>query len=198
MGRSKKLPVVLEKDEQEKLLHVFNTRYPTAKRNKTMIQLMLDTGLRLSEAINLKWENINLMTGKVEIIEGKGAKDRILWVNNGTLNLLKEWKEVQAEELNKRDIDIIPKLVFTTLKGNKLDPGNIRSMVYKYSDKAGVDKNISPHTFRHTFATDLYRETKDIRLVQKALGHSDLSTTMIYTHIVDEKLEEALKNFRRG
>ena len=69
-------------------------------------------------------------------------------------------------------------------------------MVKNYADKAGIEKNISPHTLRHTFATDLYRETGKIRLVQKALGHADLSTTMIYTHIVDEELEHELKNFR--
>ena len=69
-------------------------------------------------------------------------------------------------------------------------------MVKRYAKKAGINKDISPHTLRHTFATDLLRETKNIRLVQKALGHSDISTTMVYTHIVDEELEGALKNLR--
>ena len=71
-------------------------------------------------------------------------------------------------------------------------------MVERYCKKAGIPKDIHPHTLRHTFATDLYRETKNIRLVQKALGHADLSTTMIYTHIVDDELEDALKTFRRA
>jgi len=77
---------------------------------------------------------------------------------------------------------------------------HLRRMVKKRAHKAGVTEpeKVSPHTFRHTFATDLYRETKNIRLVQKALGHSDLSTTMIYTHVVDEELEEAMNNFRGG
>ena len=70
-------------------------------------------------------------------------------------------------------------------------------MVKRYSKKADINKNVSPHTLRHTFATDLYQETKNIRLVQKALGHSDLFTTMIYTHIVDEELERALKGLRQ-
>lgn len=70
-------------------------------------------------------------------------------------------------------------------------------MVVNYAEKAGITKKISPHTLRHSFGTDLLRDTKNIRLVQKALGHSDLSTTMIYTHIVDDELEDALKNFRR-
>ena len=80
--------------------------------------------------------------------------------------------------------------------GNKMNPRYIQDMVKRYSQKSGINKDISPHTLRHTFATDLLRETKNIRLVQKALGHSDISTTMVYTHIVDEELEGALKNLR--
>ena len=196
LSRRKKLPVVLDQEEQESLINVFNERYPTAYRNKTMVKLMLAIGLRLSEALNLQWDHINLMTGKLKVVDGKGAKDRMLWINNETLEDLKRWKERQSEELNKREIENPPELVFTSLKGKRLNDANFRKMIYKYSDKAGVKKNISPHTLRHSFATDLYRETKNIRLVQKALGHEDLSTTMIYTHIVDDELEEAMKNFR--
>lgn len=196
MGRRKKLPTVLNKKEQEQLLDVFNERYPTTMRNKTMVMLMLDTGLRLSETINLKWENINLMSGKINVIEGKGAKDRILWFNNGALEQIRKWKDRQGEELSERGIEEPAEYVFTTLKGKKLDGRNVRRMVKKYSNKAGISKNVSPHTLRHTFATDLYRETKNIRATQKALGHSDLSTTMIYTHIVDDELENAMKGLR--
>ncbi len=77
-----------------------------------------------------------------------------------------------------------------------MNPRYIQDMVKRYAKKAGINKDISPHTLRHTFATDLLRGTKNIRLVQKALGHSDISTTMVYTHIVDEELEGALKNLR--
>ena len=196
MIRRKKLPTILNEEEQEQLLEVFNTRYISPLRNKTMIKLMLDTGLRLAETINLKWKNININSGKINVIEGKGSKDRIVWINNGTLVLLKEWRERQAKELAKRGIEEEIVYTFTTLTNKKLSPGNVRNMVYTYSDKADINKNISPHTFRHTFATDLYRDTKNIRMVQKALGHSDLSTTMIYTHIVDDDLENAMKSFR--
>ena len=193
----RKIPEILEKDEQEQLLEVFNTRYPTALRNKVMIKLMLNTGLRLSEAINLKWKDINLQTGKLKVVEGKGAKDRIVWVNDCALNLLREWRERQYEEVKKRDPQTEKiTCMFTTLQGRSLKPANVRQMVYKYSAKAGIDKQISPHTFRHTFATDLYRATNNLRQVQKALGHSDISTTQIYTHIIDSELEEAIKSFR--
>jgi len=196
MNRRKKLPKILEKEEREKLLDTFNERYPTNQRDKTAIELMLNTGLRLSELTNLKWKYVNLTTGKIEVIEGKGAKDRIVYANDEILEKLKSWRDRQLKELNKRNINNT-EYVFTSLTGNKLDGGNFRRKIYKKTEKAGINKKVSPHTFRHTFATDLYTETKNIRLVQKALGHSDLSTTMIYTHIVDDELEQALKTFRK-
>ncbi len=104
--------------------------------------------------------------------------------------MLKNWKERQVEEIGRVE------LVFTTRKGTQLNPRDIRQMVSTYSKKAGIEKNISPHSFRHTFASDLLRVNNNIRKVQKALGHADLSTTMIYTHIVDEELENDLKSFR--
>lgn len=194
--QKRKIPVILNAEEQEELLKIYNCRYPTAERNKVMVKLMLDSGLRLEETIQLKWKHIDLLSGKLHVVEGKGAKDRILWLGEEMLVLLRNWKERQIEEIKKRKTEILPELVFTTLKGGQLNDRNVRRMVTKYSKKAGITKNISPHTMRHTFATDLYRDTKNIRLVQKALGHSDLSTTMIYTHIVDDELENAMKNFR--
>ncbi|MDD5466150.1 MAG: tyrosine-type recombinase/integrase, partial [Candidatus Omnitrophica bacterium] len=86
--------------------------------------------------------------------------------------------------------------LFCTLAGGRLSDRYVRDMVKRYARRAGIDKDVHPHTLRHTFATDLLKETKNIRLVQRALGHVSLSTTMIYTHIVDDQLEAALKNFR--
>lgn len=192
MTRNKKLPVVLTNDEQLALLNQPNPRYPTGQRNHLILKIMLDTGLRASEATHLKWNHIDLMSGKLMVREGKGSKDRTLWLSEDDLELLQEWKERQVLEIDKK-CDYI----FTTLKGAPIQNRYLRKMVKRYSKKANIDKNVSPHTLRHTFATDLYRETKNIRLVQKALGHSDISTTMIYTHIVDEELEGALKGLRR-
>jgi len=189
----KKLPEFLSKDEQYALLEQPNMRYPTGERNHLIMRLMLNAGFRLSEATNLKWIHIDLMSGKVMVREGKGAKDRTLWLSEKDLMYLKKWKERQIEATSKN-----PEYVFTTLKGKRLNNRYVRDMVYRYTEKAGIKKNVSPHTLRHTFATDLYKESKhNIRLVQKALGHSDLSTTQIYTHLEDEELEDALKNFRR-
>ena len=187
---AKKIPDILTLDEQEKLLNQFNLRYITSQRNKTMIQLLLNTGLRLSEMTNLKWNDIDLMTGQVKVVEGKGLKDRILWLDEETLTMLGKWKQRQFKEWGRSD------LVFTTRTLHSLDGKAVRSMIKTYSDKAGIKKHITTHSLRHTFASDLLRDTKNIRIVQKALGHADISSTQIYTHIVDDELEEALKGFR--
>lgn len=189
---AKKIPDVLTLDEQKRLLNQFNLRYITSQRNKTMIQLLLHTGLRLSEMTNLKWNDIDLMTGQVKVVEGKGLKDRILWLDEKTLTMLGKWKQRQFKEWGRSD------LVFTTRTLHSLDGKAVRSMIKTYSDKAGIKKHITTHSLRHTFASDLLRDTKNIRIVQKALGHADISSTQIYTHIVDEELEEALKSFRSG
>jgi len=191
MVRPKKLPTVLTEDEQERLLEQPNPRYPTGKRNGTMLRLMLNTGLRLAEVTSLKWHDVDLTTGKLMVRQGKGSKDRTLWVAEGDIDRLRSWRERQATVCGQCDH------VFTTLQGQPLGHRYVQRMVKRYAAKAGIDKNVSPHTLRHSFATDLYRETSKIRLVQKVLGHSDLSTTMIYTHIFDEEVEEALKSFRQ-
>ena len=211
----RKLPYVLNEREQKLLLEVFNTRYPTGYRNKTIIRFILDTGLRLSEMINLKWNQID--GNAVKVVEGKGKKDRYVGVRGESLKMLNGWRRIQQEELAKRNVQNEDNLVFTTLTGNKLNARNVRRMVYKYAAKAGIqeeverhyrdqegnklaetyqEKKVTPHSLRHTFATDLYKRTKDLRLVQEALGHSDLSTTEIYTHIAPVEVIEAMTKFR--
>ena len=191
MARPKKLPTVLTEDEQEQLLEQANPRYPTGERNQTMLRLMLNTGLRLAEVTALKWRDIDLTTGKLMVRQGKGSKDRTLWVAEGDIDRLRSWRERQATVCGAGEH------VFTTLQGQPLGHRYVQRMVKRLAAKAGIDKNVSPHTLRHSFATDLYRETSKIRLVQKVLGHSDPSTTMIYTHIFDEEVESALKSFRQ-
>ena len=188
---ARKIPEVLTATEQEALLSQPNPRYFTGHRNRVMLRLMLDTGLRLDEASSLEWKHIDLNSGKIMVRQGKGAKDRALWTGEANLVALVEWRERQASECTGS-----PQNVFTTKEGGKLNPSYVRKMVTRYAVKAGIEKHITPHTLRHSFATDLYRETTNIRLTQKALGHSNLATTQIYTHIVDEELEGALKSFR--
>ncbi|WP_338627516.1 tyrosine-type recombinase/integrase [Clostridium baratii] len=188
---SRKIPEVLTAEEQKKLINIFNVRYYNSYKNRVMIQLFLATGLRLSEMLNLKWKDINLQTGQLKVVQGKGSKDRIVWVSDDILDILREYKIKQIDKQGTVD------LVFCTSSNKRLDDRGVRRMLATYCNKAGINKDISPHTLRHTYATDLLSATKNIRLVQKALGHADISTTMIYTHIVDDEYEDALKNFRR-
>ena len=159
--------------------------YPTGKRDRCMLKLMLNSGLRPSEVLNLTWRDVDLQTGKVLVREGKGKKDRQVWVAEATLDQLRQWRE-SAPASN---------YCFTTLKGRRINDRVFRAMVKRRALKVGIEKDVHPHTLRHTYATELYRETKDIRMVQKALGHANLATTMIYTHIVDDDMETAMREF---
>jgi len=188
--RAKKLPVFLTVEEQKRLLMQPNLRYPTGERNYLLMKVMLAIGLRLNEALSLRWKDVDLLSGQVMVRFGKGSKDRALWFSEDLIELLRHWKKRQIKRVGSCE------LVFTTLHGTKLFQAYAREMVYRYRRKAGIEKHISPHTLRHSFATDLYRKTHNIRLVQKALGHANIQSTTIYTHLVDEDLEKALKNLR--
>ena len=186
-----RIPEVLTESEQKVLLAQPNPRYPTGERNLLIMRIMLDAGLRLSEAINLKWVTLDLMTGKLHVKQGKGGKDRILWLGEEDLELLRHWRERQAQV-----VGYAPEHVFTTLDGKPLQPRYVQAMVARYAKRAGIQKRVTPHTLRHTFATDLLRECGNVELVRRALGHANLSTTQVYVHLVDTDLEQALKSFR--
>lgn len=186
-GRGRRLPDVLTEEDRVALLKQPNPRAPTGFRNLCMLRLMLNVGLRSSELLNLKVRDIDWISGKLTVRMGKGNKDRTLWLNQEDLELLQAWRDRRPKQSD---------LLFTTLRGDKVSDRYLRTMVKRIAGKAGIEKDVHPHLLRHSFATDLYRKTKNIRMTQKALGHADLSTTMIYTHIVDDELEQALRSFR--
>lgn len=185
--KPRRIPEVLTDEELHLLLAQPNPKCPTGLRNLAMMRLMADTGLRVSEVLNLTVGDIDWMSGRLTVREGKGKKDRILWMNEDLLTLLQAWRD------KRHNGDSL----FMTLDGEPMSDRYVRAMVKRLATKAGIIKDVHPHTLRHTFATDLYRDTKNLRMTQKALGHSDLSTTQIYTHIVDDELEDAMKTFRR-
>jgi site-specific recombinase XerD len=189
MARPDKLPKILTEKETDRLLSQPNQRYFGPHRDYLFMRLMLKAGLRASEATALRPEHIDLMSGKLSVREGKGAKDRTLWVGEEVLGELRQWMDRRGDEAETSDF-LLP-----TRKGTQVATSHLRRSVKRYARDAGIEEvdRVSPHTLRHTFATRLYRETSNIRMVQKALGHSDLSTTMIYTHVVDEELEGAMK-----
>jgi site-specific recombinase XerD len=184
---SRKLPDTLNHKESSSLLRQPNKKAPTGLRDVAMIRLMLNAGLRASEVLNISVRDVDWTSGRLMVKHGKGKKDRIIWINEDDLEIIIKWKETNPRS----------SLLFTTLKGNKINDRYLRAMVKRRAKKAGIPKDVHPHLLRHTFATDLLRSTKNIRLVQKALGHASLSSTMIYTHVYDEELEEALKSFRK-
>ncbi len=187
----KKIPKVLTEDQQQQFLDSFNTRYITPKRNKLMVKLMLNAGLRLAETLDLDWANLDTERAIVDVRAGKGDKDRRLFIDEQFATSLSIWKRKQTKWLNEQ-----PNYVFTTGNNTRINPRYVRAMVKRQCERAGLPDWVHPHTLRHTFATDLYKKSKDIRMVQKALGHADLSTTMIYTHIVDDDLKEEMQNLR--
>ena len=183
----KKLPVVLEPGEAQKLLKQPNKRYPTGLRNKAIMSLMLHSGLRLSEITNLRPGSINLTKGKLRVVSGKGNKDRDLAIPEYLVDLLEAWRKIRP----KGDY------FFSTLEGKKLSDRYIQQMVKRYSQKAGIDnKKISPHVLRHSYATQYYRQTKDIETLRRILGHTDIGTTTIYITLANADVEEGMKSFK--
>jgi len=181
----RKLPVVLDRDEASLLLKQPSKRYPTGIRNKAIMSLMLNCGLRLSEVTNLKPGAINLTKGLLRVINGKGGKDRDLVIPVYTVELLERWRLIRL----KSDY------LFSTLDGKKLSERYVQQMVKRYAKKAGITKNISPHTLRHSYATEFYRSTKDIETLRQILGHTDISTTTIYITLANIEVEKAMKSF---
>ena len=182
----KKLPVVLEPDEAQNLLKQPNKRYPTGLRNKAMLSLMLHCGLRISEVVNLRPGNINLTKGKLRVESGKRNKDRDLAIPEYLTDLFDSWRKRRPQS----------DFFFSTLKGRKLSIRYLQQMVKRYAGKAGINKTISPHTLRHTYATEYYKQTKDIETLRRILGHSDISTTTIYITLANIDVENGMKSFK--
>jgi len=185
-GKRNKLPVVLEIDEARKLLDIPNKRYPTGVRNKAMLSVMLNMGLRVSEVADLKVSDVNIDKKKLRVVNGKGGKDRDLIIPGYTLELLEKWIAIRPGG----------KYFFINLKGAKVAVRYVQDMVKRYRQRSNIDKNITPHTLRHTFATEFYRQTKDIETLRKILGHSDISTTQIYVTLANIDVENAMNGFR--
>jgi len=206
--RRKKLPIVLEAEEAQKLLSIPNKRYITGIRNKAILALMLNLGLRVSEVVNLRPGDLNLTKRKLRVVNGKGGVDRDIIIPEYTAELLKEWKKARPKEsryffttIKDREGSITQKnkgkvISITSRPGEKLSVRYIQFMVKRYAKKAGIDKDITPHTLRHTFATDFIRQGQNVMKLKKILGHSDISTTQIYVTLANKDIEEAMNGFK--
>lgn len=196
----------LDKEEYKRLVDSINIQKVDGLRDRTILELLFSTGLRVSELCSLNLEDINFNQGEISVL-GKGKKVRVVFISEEALEYLAKYlqarsviKLIIAENENSRERIEIPDVakkqpLFISNRGNRINPRFVERMVGKYSKKAGITKQVTPHTLRHTFATDLLQAGADIRSVQSLLGHSNITTTQVYTHVTDQHLREIHRKF---
>ncbi|MBW2673018.1 MAG: site-specific tyrosine recombinase XerD [Deltaproteobacteria bacterium] len=185
------LPDTLNREEMTHLLKQPGTKTPLAMRDTAMLELLYATGIRVSELVTLTMGNINWQAGYL-IVVGKGSKERIVPIGQTALDCMNRYIEDARRKLaGGRSVNIL----FLNRSGNGLTRQGLWKIVKKYVRKAGLNKKVYPHTFRHSFATHLLEGGADLRSVQVMLGHADISTTQIYTHVTSERLREIHRKY---
>lgn len=180
------LPKSLTEDEVEALLEAPDTADALGHRDRTMLELLYATGLRVTELVSLKLTQLNLNQGVVRIT-GKGGRERLIPLGEEAMDWLQQFIDGPREEiLLEKQTDF----VFPTRRGDKMTRQAFWHIIKRYTLRAGIGQALSPHILRHAFATHLLNHGADLRVVQMLLGHSDLSTTQIYTHVARERLRE--------
>ncbi len=174
----KKIPIVLTSKEISQLLDAVDN-----ERDRLIIEFIYSTGVRVSECINMKIKNINFDEFTGNVISGKGNKDRIIIIS-------KKWAEDYKRYLEKRNKRIDSEYLFINNVGGKLSPDTIQKFLKEYAKKANLNKNVTPHTLRHSFATSLLEHEVNIRYIQQLLGHANLNTTQIYTKVNTDQLKK--------
>jgi len=183
----KKLPTVLSIEEVTRLLETVNGDKPLDIRNQAMLELIYATGLRVSELCNLKITDLRFTSHQIRVL-GKGSKERIIPVNDYALQKVRNYI-VNARPIllgYKKDLGYL----FLNNHGEVITRVGFFKILKQLANEAGIEKNISPHTLRHSFATHLLESGVDIRLIQELLGHEDIATTQIYTHLSLNKIKE--------
>ena len=184
IGRA--LPQSLTEAEVDALLSAPNVPEPLGHRDRAMLEVLYATGVRVSELINLKINQINLNQGVLRIV-GKGDRERLIPLGDEAQDWVREFIDgPRVEILLERQTDYL----FPTRRGDRMTRQAFWHIIKRYAKKAGVAKKLSPHTVRHAFATHLLNNGADLRVVQLLLGHSDVSTTQIYTHVARERMKE--------
>lgn len=188
----KTLPAVLEITEIEKILEKPDTLDHLGIRDRAMLELIYACGLRISELLSLKQNDIRTEAGFLRVF-GKGSKERMVPVGEVAMNWVRVYQEkVRPHLLGKQPSDDV---LFLNSRGKKMSRMGFWKILKRYTEMAGINKEVTPHTFRHSFATHLLEGGADLRVVQELLGHADISTTQIYTHIDREYLKEVHKTF---
>lgn len=179
------LPKFLTDDELDKLFQASEEDNQTAERTKLILELLYATGIRVSELVNIKIKDIDTENKSIKVL-GKGNKERLVLYNNHTQEALKTYLNNSYKHYNKKNS---PYLILNH-NGGKLSERYVRIILDKLVKKARLDIKISPHTLRHTFATDMLEEGADLMTVKELLGHESLNTTSIYTHVTNEQIKK--------
>lgn len=188
----RKLPDVLSFEEIEQLIDAIDLSKPEGGRNKAILEVMYSSGLRVTEAINLKISSLYLDVGFIRVI-GKGDKERLVPIGSDAIKYIKLYKEtMRVHQTPAKGCDDI---LFLNNRGKALSRVMIFYIIKDLIQKTGIQKTISPHSFRHSFATHLVEGGADLRAVQEMLGHESITTTEIYTHINREYLRDTLDRF---
>jgi integrase/recombinase XerD len=192
-----KLPHVLSTQEVSDLLAQPETTSPQGLRDKAMLELLYATGLRVSELINLKMSNLNLEAGFIRTL-GKGSKERMVPMGSKAQEALKEYLSEGRPQLiakSKSSLKNYSAFLFFNTRGRPMTRQGFWKIIKAYGLKAGIHKKLSPHSLRHSFASHLLEHGADLRAVQIMLGHADISTTQIYTHVTRERLKQIHQKF---
>ncbi|MFH2104767.1 MAG: tyrosine-type recombinase/integrase, partial [Parcubacteria group bacterium] len=192
----------LEEQEVERILAAAEGQDQKSLRDRAILELLFSAGLRVSELTGINRDKLNLKTQEI-VVRGKGDKVRLTFISDSARDALESYLKKRTDidpALFVRDIKSADKFKKEDKKGEidnnlRLTPRSIQRIVKYYAAKAGIVKDVHPHTLRHSFATDLLSNGADIRSVQAMLGHSSITTTQIYTHVTDQKLKEVHKSF---
>ncbi|CDQ39742.1 MULTISPECIES: site-specific tyrosine recombinase XerD [Virgibacillus] len=189
--KERKLPDILSVKEIDRLLNITKDS-ALHIRNKAMLELLYATGLRVSEMIALKISDLHLTMGFVQCF-GKGAKERIVPLGNAAIQAIEKYLQHARGKLVKRQTD--SQILFVNQHGKPLTRQGFWKILKKSALEANINKPITPHTLRHSFATHLLENGADLRLVQEMLGHVDISTTQIYTHVTKSRLKDIYQSY---
>ena len=188
--RGKSLPEFLTETEIEQVLNNVKMDSPAGYRNRAILELLYATGMRISELSNLNFENLNLDENEIKVF-GKGAKERIVLVSERAKKFVETYIKTVRYLIFKDDSPMPSSPVFINKTGYRLQPQSVRLAIRDVVDKIELPKHVTPHVFRHSFATKLLENGADLRVVQELLGHSSISNTQIYTHVSTERLKQS-------
>lgn len=188
--RDKKLPIVLSQEEMIEILDGIIVCDAISSRNRCMVELLYATGMRISELLNLTLKDLNIKMGFIKVI-GKGNKERMIPIGSYVGEILEQYINDYRAEFNIKN----DSLLFFNKHGQRLGREEFYSILQTIVNSTSITKKVSPHTFRHTFATHLLENGADLRSIQELLGHSDISTTTIYTHISNQKIRSEYQQF---